>query len=57
MIVYATKRGVFGKLLLRRWFQLRRSDKNARRDMNIHRYRRQWFWNEDRWNQRHGIKG
>jgi hypothetical protein len=55
MIVYGTKRGAFGKLLLRRWFQLRRSDKNARRDINVQRYRRQWFWNEDRWNQRHGL--
>ena len=54
MIVYGAKRSPTGKLLLRRWFNMRTLDKNARRDTK--RYRRIWFWHEDRWNQRHGIK-
>ena len=53
MIVYGAKRSPTGKLLLRRWFKLRSSNKNARRDTK--RYRRIWFWHEERWNQRHGI--
>jgi lauroyl/myristoyl acyltransferase len=36
--------------------KMRTSDKRARLDQRIRTYRRQWFWNEDRWNQRHGIK-
>ena len=52
MIVYCVK-GVFS--LKKRVIKMRVSDKNARRDTK--RYRRIWFWNEDRWNQRHGIKG
>ena len=53
MITYKPKRGAFGKLLLRRWTMMRRPSNTERRD--IRRYRRIWFWHEDRWNQRHGI--
>ena len=56
MIVYGTKRSPTKKLLLRRWVKMRVSDKSKRRHDRVDTYRRQWFWNEDRWNQRHGIK-
>jgi hypothetical protein len=52
MIVYRVV-GLFS--LRKRVIKMRTSDKNARRYTK--RYRRIWFWNEDRWNQRHGIKG
>jgi hypothetical protein len=51
MIVYRVV-NLFG--LRKRCVVERRSDRNARR--NYKRYRRIWFWHEDRWNQRHGIK-
>jgi hypothetical protein len=37
----------------KRWIKERRSDKNARRYSK--RYRRMWFWHEERWNQRRGV--
>lgn len=49
MIVYKVV-GLFS--LRKRVIKMRVSDKNARRDTK--RYRRIWFWHEDRWNQRHG---
>jgi len=52
MIVYKVV-GLFS--LRKRVIKMRTSDKNARQYTK--RYRRIWFWNEDRWNQRHGIKG
>ena len=52
MIVYGTKRGAFGKLLLRRWYKKRVSDKNKRK-CDI-KFRRIWWWSATRWNQRHG---
>jgi len=39
--------------LRKRCVKERRSDKNARRYSK--RYRRMWFWHEERWNQRHGV--
>jgi hypothetical protein len=54
-IVYATKRGVGGRLILKRWIKLRRTDRNARRDIDVKRYRRMWWWDADRWDQRHGL--
>jgi len=53
-IVYATKRGVGGRLILKRWVKMRVSDKSKRRHDRVETYRRIWFWHEDRWNQRHG---
>ena len=53
-IVYATKRGVGGRLILKRWIKLRRTDRNARRDIDVKRYRRMWWWDADRWDARHG---
>jgi hypothetical protein len=40
----------------RRWVKMRVSDKSKRRHDRVETYRRIWFWHEDRWNQRHGIK-
>ena len=53
MIVYSVKMLFGGR---RRYVKTRLSDKNKRRHAKIKRFRRWWFWNEDRWNQRHGIK-
>jgi len=50
MIVYRVV-GLFS--LRKRVIKMRVSDKNTRRYTK--RYRRIWFWHEDRWNQRHGI--
>lgn len=50
MIVYKVV-GLFG--LRKRVIKMRVSDKNARRYSK--RYRRIWFWNEDRWDQRHSV--
>lgn len=49
MIVYKIKR-LFGGM--KRSCKMRTSDKNKRRYSK--RYRRWWFWEESRWNQRHG---
>jgi len=54
MIVYATKRGVGGRLILKRWIKKRKSDINARRDIRVQTYRRLWWWDASRWDQRHG---
>jgi hypothetical protein len=51
MIVYRVV-DLFGTR--RRVVKERKSDKNARKYSR--NYRRIWFWHEDRWNQRHGIK-
>ena len=51
MIVYKVK-DLFG--VRRRFIKERRSDKNKR--FSFKKFRRLWFWHEDRWNQRHGIK-
>ena len=53
MIVYKVV-DLFG--VRRRFIKQRRSDKRARLGKKLRTYRRLWFWNEDRWNQRHGIK-
>ena len=53
MIVYKVV-DLFG--VRRRFIKQRRSDKRARLGKKLRTYRRIWFWNEDRWNQRHGIK-
>ena len=55
MIVYAVKRGVGGRLILKRWVKMRRSDINARRDIRVQKYRRLWWWDASRWDQRHGY--
>ena len=52
MIVYKVIRLFGGR---RSSVKMRTSDKNKR--LYSKRYRRIWFWHEDRWNQRHGIKG
>ena len=49
MIVYQVK-GLFS--LRKRAIKMRTSDKGKR--LYSKRYRRIWFWHEDRWNQRHG---
>ena len=49
MIVYRVIRWAGTKPKTRK---MRTSDKNKRRYSK--RYRRIWFWHEDRWNQRHG---
>jgi len=48
MIVYGAKR-VGGKLLLRRWFRLRSSDKHARLDLEMKRLRKKWWHFKTRW--------
>jgi hypothetical protein len=54
-IVYATKRGVGGRLILKRWIKKRKSDIDARRDIRVQTYRRLWWWDASRWDQRHGV--
>ena len=51
MIVYKVV-DLFGTR--RRCIKERKSDKNKR--LYSKRFRRLWFWHEERWNQRHGIK-
>ena len=51
MIVYRRSVSELFKLR-RRFIKMRCSDENKRRYSK--RYRRIWFWHEDRWNQRHG---
>jgi hypothetical protein len=48
MIVYCVK-GLFS--FRKRVIKMRTSDKGKR--LYSKRYRRIWFWNEDKWNQRH----
>jgi len=50
MIVYEIKH-LFGGM--KRSCKMRTSDKNKRKYNK--RYRRWWFWEESRWNARHGI--
>lgn len=52
MFVYKIKR-LFGER--RHYVKTRVSDKNKRRDQQIKKLKRVWFWHEDKWNQRHGI--
>ena len=53
MIVYKVV-DLFG--LRRRQIKTRSISANTRRHNNIKRYRRLWWWHEERWNQRHDIK-
>ena len=55
MILYNAKRGAGGRLILKRWFRIRRSDKNARLEKKVRTYRRLWWWDASRWDQRHGV--
>ena len=48
MIVYGAKR-VGGKLLLRRWFKKRTSDKNKRLDLDMSKLRKKWWHFRTRW--------
>ena len=48
MIVYGAKR-VGGKLILRRWFKKRTSDKNKRLDLDISKLRKKWWHFRTRW--------
>jgi hypothetical protein len=50
--VYSVKHLFLGR---RRYVKERMSDKNVRRYTRLKRYRRLWFWHEERWNQRHNI--
>ena len=50
MFVYKIKRLFGGR---RRYVKTRVSDKNKRRNQQIKRLKRVWFWHEDKWNQRH----
>lgn len=52
-IVYSVKRLFGGR---RRYVKTRTSGKNKRKHEEFRRLRRWWFWHEDKWNQRHGIK-
>ena len=52
MIIYRVV-NLFG--LRKRFIKERRSDKNKRRHTRLKKYRRLWFWHEDKWNQRHNI--
>ena len=55
MITYGIKRSPTGHLWMKRWIMMRRSNKDARRGKKLRTYRRLWWWDEIRWNQRHGI--
>jgi hypothetical protein len=48
MIVYGAKR-VGGKLLLRRWFKIRGSDKNKRVYAKMEKIRKKWWHFKTRW--------
>jgi hypothetical protein len=48
MIAYGAKR-VGGKLLLRRWFKIRSSDRNKRVYAEIERLRKKWWHFKTRW--------
>jgi len=48
MITYGAKR-VGGKLLLRRWFRMRSSDKNKRVYAEIEKLRKTWWHFRTRW--------
>jgi len=48
MIVFGAKR-VGGKLLLRRWFKMRSSDKNKRVHDRIRKYKKTWWHFRTRW--------
>jgi hypothetical protein len=48
VIVYGAKR-VGGKLLLRRWFKKRTSDKNKRLDLDMSKLRKKWWHFRTRW--------
>jgi hypothetical protein len=54
MIIYRLKMRDGNILWNSRMIKMRRNDPTARR--NFKRFRRMWFWYEERWNQRHGIK-
>jgi hypothetical protein len=51
MIVYGAKR-VGGKLLLRRWFRKRTSDKNKRLDLDMSKLRKKWWHFRTRWTEK-----
>ena len=51
MIVYGAKR-VGGKLLLRRWFKKRTSDKHKRLDQDMKRLRKKWWHFKTRWTEK-----
>jgi hypothetical protein len=51
MIVYGTKR-VGGKLLLRRWFKKRTSDKHKRLDLDMSKLRKKWWHFRTRWTEK-----
>ena len=57
MIVYQCNAKWAMARIHKRWVKMRVSDASKRRHDRVATYRRIWFWNEDRWNQRHGIKG
>jgi hypothetical protein len=48
VIVYGAKR-VGGKLLLRRWFNKRISDRNKRLDLDMKKLRKKWWHFRTRW--------
>jgi hypothetical protein len=48
MIVYGAKR-VGNKLLLRRWFKMRGSDKRKRFDNEMTKFRKMWWHFRTRW--------
>ena len=52
MIVYRVV-DLFG--IRKRYIKERRSDKNKRKHERCKRFRRWWFWHEDKWNQRHKL--
>ena len=54
-IYFRTKRSPTGKLLLRRWIPMRRVDKYARIEKKFKTYCRKWWWDEYRYNLRHGL--
>ena len=51
MISYGAKR-VGGKLLLRRWFKKRTSDKNKRLDLDMSKLRKKWWHFRTRWTEK-----
>ena len=57
MIVYQCNAKWAMARIHKRWVKMRVSDASKRRHDRVATYRRIWFWHEDRWNQRHGIKG
>lgn len=49
MMLWGIKQGAFGKLVMKRWFRVRGSDKNKRVHDRLSKYRKTWWHFKTRW--------